>query len=155
LFCFVLYCLYLWDPLNWYASNYVLGLFGKLLRRRGTLAWFHGIWTCDVEVLEYWMYVSNVHTFRVDCILFGFFTHHDKIFSPCFALPSNSLLKGNKWAKTLKDPNPQGSFIGYTLPPLNFLGVSDALQQHPHGYVQDLTVIDGLKPDLSARVPKP
>jgi hypothetical protein len=29
-----------------------LGLFGKLLRRRGTLAWFHGIWTRGVEVLE-------------------------------------------------------------------------------------------------------
>jgi len=28
--------------------------FGKLLRRRrGALAWFHGIWTCSVEVLEY------------------------------------------------------------------------------------------------------
>jgi hypothetical protein len=27
---------------------------------------------------------------------FGFFTHHDKTFSPCFALPSNSLLEGNK-----------------------------------------------------------
>jgi hypothetical protein len=36
------------------ASDHVLGLFGKLLRRRrGRLAWFHGIWTCDVEVIEY------------------------------------------------------------------------------------------------------
>jgi len=31
----------------------VLGLFGKLLRRRGASAWFHGIWTYGVEVLEY------------------------------------------------------------------------------------------------------
>jgi len=30
-----------------------LGLFGKLLRRRGALAWFHGIWTCCAKVLEY------------------------------------------------------------------------------------------------------
>jgi hypothetical protein len=27
----------------------------KLLRRRGALAWFHGIWTCSTKVLEYWM----------------------------------------------------------------------------------------------------
>jgi hypothetical protein len=30
-----------------------LGLFGKLSRRRGASAWFHGIWTSGVEVLEY------------------------------------------------------------------------------------------------------
>jgi hypothetical protein len=35
------------------ALDYVLNIFGKLLRRRGALAWFHGIWTCGVEVLEY------------------------------------------------------------------------------------------------------
>jgi hypothetical protein len=29
-----------------------------LRRRRGALAWFHGIWTCSVEVLEYWMISS-------------------------------------------------------------------------------------------------
>jgi hypothetical protein len=45
LFCFV--CTY--DPPNRDA----LGLFGKLLRRRGALAWFNGVWTCGVEVLEY------------------------------------------------------------------------------------------------------
>jgi len=28
------------------------------LRRRGALAWFHGIWTCGGEVLEYWMISS-------------------------------------------------------------------------------------------------
>jgi hypothetical protein len=32
---------------------FVLGLFGRLLRRRGALACFHGVWTCGVEVLEY------------------------------------------------------------------------------------------------------
>jgi len=31
----------------------VLGLFGKLLRRRGALAWFHDVWTCGAKVLEY------------------------------------------------------------------------------------------------------
>jgi hypothetical protein len=35
-----------------------LGLFGKLLRRRGALAWFHGIWTCCAKVLEYRMISS-------------------------------------------------------------------------------------------------
>jgi hypothetical protein len=35
------------------ASDGILGLFGKLLRRRGALAWFHGVWTCGVEILEY------------------------------------------------------------------------------------------------------
>jgi hypothetical protein len=55
LFCFVLYQ---WDPPNWDASDYVLGLFGKLSRRRGAWAWFHGVWTCNVEVLEYWMIFS-------------------------------------------------------------------------------------------------
>jgi len=28
-------------------------LFGKLLRRRGAWAWFHGVWTCGARVLEY------------------------------------------------------------------------------------------------------
>jgi hypothetical protein len=52
---FVLFCLYLWDPPNQDASDCVLGLFGKLSRRRGASAWFHSIWICGVEVLEYWM----------------------------------------------------------------------------------------------------
>jgi hypothetical protein len=34
------------------------GLFGKLSRRRGALAWFHGVWTCVVKVFEYWMIFS-------------------------------------------------------------------------------------------------
>jgi hypothetical protein len=38
---------------NWDASKPVLGRFGKLLRRRGASAWFHGVWMCGVEVLEY------------------------------------------------------------------------------------------------------
>jgi hypothetical protein len=33
----------------------VLGLFGKISRRRGALAWFHGVWTCGAKVLEYRM----------------------------------------------------------------------------------------------------
>jgi hypothetical protein len=44
----------LWDPSNWDVSDHVLGLFGKLLRRRGASAWFHGVWTCNAKVLEYW-----------------------------------------------------------------------------------------------------
>jgi len=39
--------------LNRDVANHVLGLFGKPLRRRGASAWFHEVWTCDVEVLEY------------------------------------------------------------------------------------------------------
>jgi hypothetical protein len=35
------------------ASDCVLGFFGKLLRRMGASAWYHGVWTCSVEVLEY------------------------------------------------------------------------------------------------------
>ncbi len=49
---FVLFCLYLLDPLNWDASDRVLGLFGKLSRRRGAWAWFHDVWTCGAKVLE-------------------------------------------------------------------------------------------------------
>jgi hypothetical protein len=55
---FVLFCLYFWDPLNRVLGITFLILFGKLLRRRGASAWFHGIWTCNVEVLEYWMIFS-------------------------------------------------------------------------------------------------
>jgi hypothetical protein len=58
LFCFILFCLYLWDALNRDASGHVLGLFGKLLRGRAASPWFHGIWTCSVEVYEYWMISS-------------------------------------------------------------------------------------------------
>jgi hypothetical protein len=45
--------LFLRDPLNWDASDRVLGLFEKLLRRRGALALFHGSWTWDAKVFEY------------------------------------------------------------------------------------------------------
>ncbi len=56
---FVLFCLYQWDPLNRDASDCVLGLFWKLLKRRGASALFHGVWTCGgVKVLEYWMISS-------------------------------------------------------------------------------------------------
>jgi hypothetical protein len=53
--CFVLYS---WDPQNQDASDRVLGLFGKLSRRRGAWAWFHGIWTCGVKVFEHLMISS-------------------------------------------------------------------------------------------------
>jgi hypothetical protein len=36
------------------ASDHVLGVFGKLLTRRGAWAWFHK----GAEVLEYWMMFS-------------------------------------------------------------------------------------------------
>ncbi len=55
LFCFVLY---LWDPLNSDALDRVLGLCGKLWRRRGASAWFHDTWTCSAKVPEYWMISS-------------------------------------------------------------------------------------------------
>jgi len=34
-------------------QNCVLGIFGKLLMRRGAWAWFHDVWTCDAKVVEY------------------------------------------------------------------------------------------------------
>jgi hypothetical protein len=55
---FCLFCLYLWDPPNQDASDHILGHFGKLLRRRGAWAWFHDVWTCGAEVLEYGMISS-------------------------------------------------------------------------------------------------
>ncbi len=55
LFCFVSY---LWNPLNQNASNCILGFLGKLSKKRGALAWFHGIWTCGAKVLEYWIISS-------------------------------------------------------------------------------------------------
>ncbi len=58
--CFVLFCLYLWDPPNQDASDCILGVFGKLSMRRGAWAWFHGVWTCGAKVLEYWMISSLI-----------------------------------------------------------------------------------------------
>jgi hypothetical protein len=43
--------LYQGDPLR-HKSDHILDIFGKLLRRRGASAWFHGIWTCSGEVTE-------------------------------------------------------------------------------------------------------
>jgi hypothetical protein len=48
LFCFVCFVL-----MRSFKLGCVLGFFGKFLRRRGSWAWFHGVWTCGVEVLEY------------------------------------------------------------------------------------------------------
>jgi hypothetical protein len=44
--------LYLLDPPNRDVSDHVLGLFGKLSRRRGASAWFHNVWTCGAKVHE-------------------------------------------------------------------------------------------------------
>ncbi len=53
--CFVSY---LWNPLNQNASDFIPGFLGKLSKKRGALAWFHGIWTCGAKVLEYWIIFS-------------------------------------------------------------------------------------------------
>jgi hypothetical protein len=34
-------------------EDHVLGVFGKLLMRRGAWAWFHDVWTSGTKVLEY------------------------------------------------------------------------------------------------------
>jgi hypothetical protein len=60
-----LFCLYLRDPLNRHASDRILGVFGKLLMRRGAWAWFNGIWTSRAKVLEYWM-ISSLK-FKLNC----------------------------------------------------------------------------------------
>jgi hypothetical protein len=53
LFCFVLFAL---------MKSTELGCFKLhswfLLRRRDASAWFHGVWSCRVEVFEYWMISS-------------------------------------------------------------------------------------------------
>ncbi len=54
--CFVL--LSLWDLPNWGISNCILHVFGQLSTRRGALSWFHDVWTCGAEVLEYWTIYS-------------------------------------------------------------------------------------------------
>jgi hypothetical protein len=64
--CLFWFVSYLWGPLDWDASNRVLGLFGKLSRRRGAWAWFHGVWTCSAKVLEYWMSFSL--KIKLNCI---------------------------------------------------------------------------------------
>ncbi len=40
------------------ASDRALGVFGKLLTRRGAWAWLHNVWTCCAKVLEHWMISS-------------------------------------------------------------------------------------------------
>jgi hypothetical protein len=52
LFCFV--------PMRstksgWFRSH---SWFFRKLSRRSASAWFHGVWTCGVKVLEYWMISS-------------------------------------------------------------------------------------------------
>jgi hypothetical protein len=55
-----LFCLVLcwWDPWNHDASDSILGLFGKLSKRRGAWVWFYGVWPCSAKVLEYWTIFS-------------------------------------------------------------------------------------------------
>ncbi len=55
---FVCFVLYWWESPNQDVSDCVLGLIGKLLRRRGAWAWFHEVWTCRAKVLEYSMISS-------------------------------------------------------------------------------------------------
>jgi hypothetical protein len=50
---FVLFYFYLSDPPNQDASDHVLGVFGKLLTRRGAWAWFHNVYTRGAKVLGY------------------------------------------------------------------------------------------------------
>jgi hypothetical protein len=50
--CFVLFCSCEIHQTGM-LSDRVLGVFGKLLTRRGAWAWFHDIWTCGTKVLEY------------------------------------------------------------------------------------------------------
>jgi len=72
--CFILHSYSLWKALEEDVSDCILILFGKLLRRMFQIAfllslesswgggvqwaWFHGVWTWSVEVLEYWMIFS-------------------------------------------------------------------------------------------------
>jgi hypothetical protein len=56
LFCFVLFGFVVMRSTD--ALDCVLGVFGKLLTRRGAWDWFHDVWTCDAKVLEYWMIFS-------------------------------------------------------------------------------------------------
>ncbi len=51
--CFVLYFTYVIHRTEMLQITFLV--FEKLLRRRGELAWFHGICTCGVEVLGYWI----------------------------------------------------------------------------------------------------
>jgi hypothetical protein len=39
--------------LNRDSSDCVVGVYGKLLTRRGAWVWFHDDWTCGAKVLEY------------------------------------------------------------------------------------------------------
>jgi hypothetical protein len=34
-------------------NNICILIFGKLSRRKGASAWFHGVWTCSAKVLGY------------------------------------------------------------------------------------------------------
>ncbi len=54
-FCFVLFCSY---EIHRDDLDHVLGVFGKLLMKRGTWVWFHDVWTCGAKVFEYWMISS-------------------------------------------------------------------------------------------------
>jgi hypothetical protein len=48
-----LFCFVVMRSIKRAASDRVLGVFGKLLTRRGAWAWFHDGWTLSAKVLEY------------------------------------------------------------------------------------------------------
>jgi len=52
--CFVLFCFVCTYEIHCTRMLQIVFLVSleKLLRRRGASGWFHGIWTCGVEVLE-------------------------------------------------------------------------------------------------------
>jgi hypothetical protein len=50
--------IFLWRKAVCCFFSYEIHWTGKLLTRRCAWAWFHDIWTCSAEVLEYWMIYS-------------------------------------------------------------------------------------------------
>jgi len=55
LFCFALLCFACTNEIhqNQDVLDHILGLFRKLLKRRGASVQFHGVWTCGAKILEY------------------------------------------------------------------------------------------------------
>jgi len=51
LFCFV--CFLEWDLPNCASSSCILGTVKKIYVRRGAQAWFRGVWTYGVKVIEF------------------------------------------------------------------------------------------------------
>ncbi len=57
LFCFVLFCTNEIHRTRMLQIAFLVS-FGKLSRRRSASGWFHGVWTCNAKVFEYWMIFS-------------------------------------------------------------------------------------------------